>query len=309
MSFKNVKAFFRRSLNDTSRVSGKSKQYHSSQFNRIGSNIATGGIITQPGNGYRYHFFTSPGTLIVETSSTYDISIIAGGGGGGGQSGGGGGGGGIVTKMSQNLMVATYVVTVGNGGIDSPLNGRGSTGDASSVSGSGLNPSPSFVAAGGGYGGGASGPQPGGDGGSGGGGRQSTPPGAIEPGGAGNVPPQSPPQGNPGAPGNSSGGGGGGGAGGSTGSGSGGAGRGLFPTDPTTFDDGIPSDYGEPNGSYQVFAGGGAGTRGGSGGVGGGGDINTAGQANTGGGGGGGPNPGTGRAGGSGLVVFRQSIT
>ena len=66
---------------------------------------ATGGDTSagvEPGNGYQYHVWTSPGNLTVEGGSiTADMLLVAGGGGGGGgmgghnHAGGGGGAGGI----------------------------------------------------------------------------------------------------------------------------------------------------------------------------------------------------------------------
>tara|TARA_Y100000022_G_C13209395_1_gene356794 strand:- start:61 stop:990 length:930 start_codon:yes stop_codon:yes gene_type:complete len=302
---KTTKAFLRRSLNDNARVSGKFKRHHTAAEGAVGSIASTGGTIFEPGNGYRYHFFTNDSAsedLVVSQDTTYDVFMVGGGGGGGGQRGGGGGAGGVREISNVPFDTGTFAMTVGSGGPNSPDNGRGVKGDDTTVAYTGGT----HTAAGGGYGGGASGPQPGGDGGSGGGGRQSTPPGAAEPGGDGNVPSQSPPQGNPGAPGTNDGGGAGGGAGSSADGGLGGDGVSAFSADP-----GIPPAYGtiNPGAPGRWFAGGGSGTRNTTGGgVGGGGDSNSAGTANTGGGGGGAPNPGIGKAGGSGIIILRQSV-
>jgi hypothetical protein len=92
---------------------------------------ATGGTITTPGNGYRYHTFTStgPGSFVVAsapTGATIELLMVAGGGGGGYISPGGGAGGVIfygststpVTWGSSLPMVAgSYSLSVGAGGI------------------------------------------------------------------------------------------------------------------------------------------------------------------------------------------------
>jgi hypothetical protein len=53
---------------------------------------ATGGTETDVG-GYRYHTFTSSGSLVVSTGGSVEVLLVAGGGGGGASSTGGGGGG------------------------------------------------------------------------------------------------------------------------------------------------------------------------------------------------------------------------
>ena len=58
---------------------------------------ATGGNATaEPGNGYKYHFFTSNGDLVVDAPGDIDFIVIGGGGAGGNSSantpGAGGGG-------------------------------------------------------------------------------------------------------------------------------------------------------------------------------------------------------------------------
>ncbi len=65
---------------------------------------ATGGTILTPGDGYKYHFLTSPQDFIVTGSpETVDYVIIGGGGAGCGQpsgnnfGGGGAGAGGVRT--------------------------------------------------------------------------------------------------------------------------------------------------------------------------------------------------------------------
>ena len=59
--------------------------------------IATGGDVSAgvaPGNGYKYHLWSSPGTFAVTQGSTdIEVLVVAGGGGGGWDASGGGGGG------------------------------------------------------------------------------------------------------------------------------------------------------------------------------------------------------------------------
>lgn len=124
---------------------------------------ATGGDLANalvPGNGYKYHTFSSPGTFVVNSGPIpVEILVVGGGGGGGPSYGGGGGAGGLVYGPSITLNPGTYPVTVGGGG------GAQTAGTASSF-GAGT-PSP-IVALGGGAGGVAEASAPG-NGGSGGG--------------------------------------------------------------------------------------------------------------------------------------------
>src|SRR6056300_635008 len=283
---------------------------------------ATGGTVTTSGD-YKIHTFTGDGCFVVSDggnlggSNTVDYLVVAGGGGGGSPQGGGGGGAGgfrysastycspacapghpLRNTCGLSVTATTYPVTVGGGGIGAPAQPcRGGTGSSSIFS---------TITSSGGGGGGTGGNLPeisGEAGGSGGGGG-----GRLYPvsnvGGAGNTPPVSPPQGNPGGqgrptaaePSNDRGGGGGGAiavganAGGDPGpAGAGGAGAGL----PNAF-----GTSGQNCGSYYYFAGGGGGGKDGGtptgctpGGIGGGGKGSkdsgsaNAGGANTGGGG------------------------
>lgn len=87
---------------------------------------ATGGNISalEPGNGYKYHTFTSPGTFTVSSgSNTVELLVVAGGGGGGdggGGNGGGGGGGGVRFYPSLTASPGPYSITVGSGGNAAP---------------------------------------------------------------------------------------------------------------------------------------------------------------------------------------------
>ena len=336
------------------------RSIHQSTFAETGTNAlyvaATGGNTTITEGNFKTHIFTSPGTLCVSSAgnacgtNTIDYFVVAGGGGGGGpyRASGGGAGGFRLTNSVGCLPAPTmsplanptglpvtatgYPVTVGAGGAGAsgtpPT--TGTTGSNSVFTGSST-----ITAAGGGGGKSCSTtPATGVAGGSGGGAGGCRP--GYHCGGAGNTPPVSPPQGQPGggSPTNPSFGGGGGGAGaagtrGRDGSGPEPApgniaqgGAGSFINDnligPTA-----PS-YGQsgPVSSVRYFAGGGTGGGyplpgpqaggAGGGGAGGGGPPYTgggAGTVNTGGGGGGsaGP-PNGGGAGGSGIVIIRYKF-
>jgi len=83
---------------------------------------ASGGDVTslQPGNGYSYHTFTSPGSLNVTVGGTAEILLVGGGGRGTGSNGGGGGAGGLVNDDAFDLKVGSYTIIVGAGGQISP---------------------------------------------------------------------------------------------------------------------------------------------------------------------------------------------
>ena len=81
---------------------------------------ATGGTITTPGDGFRYHAFTTVGTtqFVVTGEGFVEVLVVAGGGSGGGghQGGGGGGAGGLVYHSAKAVTTGSYTVTVGAGG-------------------------------------------------------------------------------------------------------------------------------------------------------------------------------------------------
>ena len=241
------------------------------------------------------------GTDALEPNTvSIDFLVIAGGGGGSPTDGGGGGAGGFRTS-TQTVNIGTAItVTVGDGGASA------TSGNNSSISGSGLT---TITSAAGGRGGSASPAAAGSSGGSGGGGGSSTG------GGSGNTPSTSPSQGNNGGtgasiPGVGSAGGGGGGAGAVGGTGTG----------PNVGGNGGAGTASSITGSSVTRAGGGGGAGGysptpgnagsggtGGGGAGGGGPVNaTAGTANTGGGGGAhrDGSPSVGGAGGKGVVIL-----
>ena len=287
---------------------------------------ATGGTITTCGN-FKIHTFTGPGTFCVSNagnssgSNTVSYMVVAGGGGGGGGegvadptavTGGGGGAGGFREGKSSfdcytasplnapaglPVTVTGYPITVGGGGAAGTNSPReGANGSASIFS--------SITSAGGGGTPGVTGSA----GGSGGGVRGGCSAGNI---GAGNTPPVSPPQGNPGAvltvtssPYGASGGGGATAAGATNGPG-GAAGTGG--NGATTSISASPTAYAGGGGGGEGFPG----TTSGAGGTGGGGGGSPPynGSTNTGGGGGGAPaSPGLGGTGGSGIVIIRYKF-
>lgn len=286
---------------------------------------ATGGDATlTPGDGYKYHFYTTPGPApfnVTGAPGDVDYIIIGGGGGGSGQPsgnnhGGGGAGAGGVRTGTLTATVQDYTFNVGTGGPVTADQYPGVVGNPSSALG--------ITAQGGGSGGGYNQPTVEYNGGSGGGapsydrlanGQGDRVVGTNTP---------APEQGNYGGvcdP-SSSASAGGGGAGGSGGNvlpgtanigGNGGIGI-AFPGWT------IPASYGTPgpNGSLRYFAGGGGGGGnggGGSGGYGGGGAGSdstnaTPGTTNTGGGGGstGGDGGLTGGSGGPGIIIIRYAV-
>ena len=315
------------------------KTVHENEFTAGGSSeiIATGGTITTCGD-FKIHKFTGPGTFAVSSISTTPANnalaylVVAGGASAGNCLAGGGGGGGTregrnnpITPYTASPLAAacsaltatvtSYPITVGAGGaaINSPTQAKGNPGSNSIFS--------TITSAGGGGGGTGGTPAPGPTGGSGlsggsGGGVSGQQNDTVTT-GAGNTPPVSPPQGNPGGPsanqgpGTRSGSGGGGAtAAGSCGGspqvgGAGGAGA-------TTNISGSPLGYGGGGGGGAQST---SGTDGGASpcGSGGAADVDSngnAGATNRGGGGGSGSAAGplasyTSGAGGSGIVVIR----
>ena len=90
-----------------------------------GKVVASGGTETTPGDGYKYHAFTTTGSSQSFTISSVgflasiELLVVAGGGGGGGShaSGGGGGAGGVLWQPQWFPEVGTYTVKVGAGGV------------------------------------------------------------------------------------------------------------------------------------------------------------------------------------------------
>jgi len=303
---------------------------------------ATGG--NQPTAGgcivctnYKIHKFTGPGTFCVSCggnsagSSTVDYMIVAGAGGAGsgnpgsGEGGGGGGAGGwrassgtasgcytagplpLTSPVSAiTVSVQGYPIAVGGGGAGSPA--PSCAAGTSGVVSSGLGVS----SAGGGGGGSRSmsppgTPSVGKDGGSGGGGGYAAECSVGKPGGCGNTPSVTPPQGKDGGSRvvGCSGGGGGGGA----------TVAGVGPPSSTTGGAGGAGSTSCITASPVAYSGGGGGgapTTGGTAGSGGGGTGTptspNVGTINTGGGGGGGYSSTNGGTGGSGIVIIRYKF-
>jgi len=291
---------------------------------------ASGGTPSTIGD-YKYHKFTGPGTFTVSCagncagSNTVQVLVVAGGGGGVYNGGGGGGAGGLRNLSCQPVTATGFPITVGAGGATTnPGSTTSNPGNNSSYAGT-----TTITSAFGGGGGPSSAPKTGKAGGSGGGGAGNG--GAAACGGAGNTPPVSPPQGNPGGshgpqPNYNAGAGGGGhtsagstapapGTPGTAG-GTGGNGTDVSPSFPAPLG-------GSPAGFYAGGGGGGgnddgpgsssntpSAPGGGGFGSGGGGVEAGAGTVNTGGGGGGAPTgggPGSG-AGGSGIVIIKYKF-
>ena len=90
-----------------------------------GKVVASGGTETTPGDGYKYHAFTTTGSSQSFTISSVgflasiELLVVAGGGGGGGShaSGGGGGAGGVLWQPQWFPETGTYTVRVGAGGV------------------------------------------------------------------------------------------------------------------------------------------------------------------------------------------------
>jgi hypothetical protein len=293
---------------------------------------ATGGTISCCGD-YKIHTFTSPGTFCVSdialcaSNNVVSYMVVAGGGGGGEEHGGGGGAGGFreyknscdpytASPLNGNpggtaitVTATAFPITVGGGGAGGVKpGGNGGSGSNSIFS--------TITSAGGG--GGASQPnQTGISGGSGGGGNQSD--GTTRaPGGSGNTPPVSPPQGNTGGTSgtdntNFRGGGGGGGAT-AVGTESNPSGPSSNPVSVGCGGAGATTSISATPTAYAGGGGAGSTEVPGTGGTGGGGNGGTnsvqsmtSGTANTGGGGGGsgGACNGCGESGGSGIVIIR----
>jgi hypothetical protein len=296
--------------------------------------VATGGTITCCGD-YKIHTFTSDGCFSIcsaptPTNNNVDYLVIAGGAGAGNWAGGGGGAGGyreskcacvsgcwtaspLANPVSLPVSSTTYPVIVGAGGSGQPA---GSNWPTQACNGS--NSVFSTITSTGGGAGGSNdrpspvGPMSGFPGGSGGGGSRSSSP----VGGAGNTPPTSPPQGQPGGTGLNGPTYIGGGGGGATGVG-GNAPSSIGGTGATSSINGTPTGRAGGGGGGQSISGGPspASDGGGPGGTAGAPNPGTAGTVNTGGGGGGAgatncgvASAGAGGSGGSGIVIIRYKF-
>ena len=114
-----------------------------------GGNILDG---TNPGNGYKYHTFTTSGSFIVGSTKTCQILMVGGGGSSGpydDSRSGGGGAGGLIYWGNMPVPPGTYPVTIGAGGPKDVTGASGNGGDTIFGAGTPLH----LVAQGGGSGG------------------------------------------------------------------------------------------------------------------------------------------------------------
>ena len=245
---------------------------------------------------------SSGGYLAPAGVTSVEYLVVGGGGGGGGTIGGGGGAGGFRTGTLAVTAGTHYTVTVGAAGAAGAVAANGSDGGDSVFA---------TITATGGGGGGSDDPENGRDGGSGGGGGTDGGPDAVGSGGSSTA------YGNDGGSAYDS---------SPTFAGGGGGGSGAVGGNGATGGDGGDGGAGTANsitGASVTYAGGGGGSGRGTGGVGGtggsggggngssnyngGGAAGTAGTANTGSGGGGGDQSGGSAAGGSGIVIIKDS--
>ncbi len=89
--------------------------YSDMAMGQVGWGTATGGTEVTSG-GYKYHTFTSDGTLTVTQGGKFDCLLVAGGGGGGSSSADGGGAGGFVVACTT-FDAGSVSVDVGSGGV------------------------------------------------------------------------------------------------------------------------------------------------------------------------------------------------
>jgi hypothetical protein len=209
-----------------------------------GTPKALGGDIVVNDGSFWYHAFLNSGTFAPFAALSCDVLVVAGGGSGGsrngvgGAGGGGGGAGGLRLIASQALTAsASYVATVGAGGV-TPIAAntytRGTSGTNSSFAGAGIT---TIATSGGGAGGIVNAPPlTGGSGGGGGGGA-----GANATGASGNSGSYSPVEGYGGGNGNTDNSGGGVPYPGGGGGGAGGAGTNYSGSTPGTGGAGVSS--------------------------------------------------------------------
>jgi len=97
---------------------------------------ASGGNLAdalEPGNGYVYHTFSTPGTFTVQNRNEIEILVVGGGGATSQFLGGGGGGGGICHAVDYEIATGPHPITVGPGGTAShpgPDTSAGQGGDS-----------------------------------------------------------------------------------------------------------------------------------------------------------------------------------
>ena len=165
-------------------------------FNGTGGEVP-GGV--EPGNGYRYHYYKTPGNFDVsenyteaDPTSAIEILLVGGGGNGANRSAGGGGAGGLAVMGGMQAYIpvdtagTSIPIVVGEGGATQPTGESPGNPGSDSTFGPAA-PQPWYgIAKGGGGGGGDQTPQGGTPGGSGGGGHYN------QPGGEGIQPTQNP---------------------------------------------------------------------------------------------------------------------
>ncbi len=105
---------------------------------------ATGGTVTTPGDGYKYHTFASNGTFTITTEGRVDYVLVGGGGGGGTgidngtepAGSGGGGGGGVLIETDNPEPAGAFGVVIGAAGAPQ-ANGGDTTYRSETASGGG----------------------------------------------------------------------------------------------------------------------------------------------------------------------------
>ena len=184
-SLGNALAGFRYKFGRTGTESSGAGAAGGSNISATGGNQTSSSGFTAP-NGFKYHVFTSSGSLVVASGSGEAYYLVVAGGGSGGYSNGAGGGAGglrsndptvpgpsnMKVTHTFTLSPGTYPVTVGDGGTAPESNGSESKIGSSTV-----------VASGGGWGGDNKAGNPGGSGGGGqgGGGNTTNSPDSLSP--------------------------------------------------------------------------------------------------------------------------------
>ena len=143
---------------------GFMKHRHNGAWTYVSNKFAAFGGTETELNGYKYHTFTTSGSLEIVGSKSVDDLVVAGGASGASDRAGGGGAGGMISG-TMTLSDETFTITVGAGGA-LPTDGRFNTTPGGNTTALGL------TALGGGRAGTGDG-QTGGAGGSGGGGGNS----------------------------------------------------------------------------------------------------------------------------------------
>jgi len=92
-----------------------SGRYSDMSMGEVGWGAASGGTEVTSG-GYKYHTFTTDGTLTVTTPGKFDCLLVAGGGGGGSSSSDAGGAGGVHVTCAQ-FEAGAVAVDIGSGGV------------------------------------------------------------------------------------------------------------------------------------------------------------------------------------------------